>query len=74
MNEPQRESVKQTPLHATHRELGARMVEFGGWDMPVMYTSIGEEHAATRNQAGLFDLCHMGRLDITGKAHKDFLQ
>lgn len=52
----------RTPLHDLHRELGARMVEFAGYEMPVMYTSIVEEHLAVRNAAGIFDVSHMGNL------------
>lgn len=59
--------LKQTPLNATHRRMGARMVDFGGWDMPVQYPAgTIEEHLRTRNHAGLFDVSHMGEIDITG--------
>lgn len=57
---------KRTPLYETHRSLGARMVEFGGWDMPVQYSGILAEHHAVRTQAGLFDLSHMGEIEIAG--------
>lgn len=56
----------RTPLFAWHQARGARIVDFGGWDMPVVYTSIGEEHHATRNRVGLFDISHMGRVDFSG--------
>jgi aminomethyltransferase len=56
----------RTPLHDWHLGHGGRMVEFGGWEMPVQYTSIVEEHQAVRNAAGLFDISHMGRLSIAG--------
>jgi len=56
----------RTPLYDWHVEHGGRMVEFGGWDMPVQYTSIIEEHQAVRNAVGLFDISHMGRLSLTG--------
>ena len=59
-------TLKKTPLHARHRSLGARMVEFGGWDMPVEYTGIGDEHMAVRTRAGLFDVSHMGEIEIAG--------
>jgi aminomethyltransferase len=60
-------SVLQTPLNALHRRLGARMVDFAGWDMPVQYPSgILAEHQAVRNVAGLFDLSHMGRVHLRG--------
>src|SRR5512132_2760451 len=57
---------KKTPLHARHRSLGARMVEFGGWDMPVEYSGIADEHMAVRTRAGLFDVSHMGEIEIAG--------
>jgi aminomethyltransferase len=59
--------MRETPLHTEHVELGARFTPFAGWNMPVIYTSIVEEHHAVRHQAGLFDLCHMGRLTLTGE-------
>ncbi|HEX8558957.1 MAG TPA: glycine cleavage system aminomethyltransferase GcvT [Pyrinomonadaceae bacterium] len=59
--------LKQTPLNATHRRLGGRMVEFGGWDMPVQYPAgTVEEHMATRTRAGLFDVSHMGEIEVSG--------
>ena len=60
-------TLKKTPLHATHRSLGARMVEFGGWDMPVEYSGIVDEHMAVRTRAGLFDVSHMGEIEIAGR-------
>ncbi len=60
-------SLKKTPLNARHRSLGARMVEFGGWDMPVEYTGIVQEHTAVRTAGGLFDVSHMGEIEIAGK-------
>ena len=59
-------TLKRTPLNAAHRALGARMVEFGGWDMPVEYSGITEEHLAVRGAAGLFDVSHMGEIEIAG--------
>ncbi len=59
-------SLKKTPLHARHRALGARMVAFAGWDMPVEYSGIGDEHLAVRTRAGLFDVSHMGEIEIAG--------
>ena len=56
------ENLKVTPLNEVHRNLGARMVPFGGWDMPVQYTSIIQEHLSTRTNAGLFDVSHMGEI------------
>lgn len=63
-----RESPKLhlTPLNAVHRSLGARMVDFGGWDMPVQYSGILDEHHAVRNSAGIFDVSHMGEIEIRG--------
>src|ERR1041384_7901937 len=62
-----REPLKTTPLNAVHRRLGARMIDFGGWDMPVQYASLLEEHHAVRQRAGLFDVSHMGEIEIRGK-------
>src|SRR5829696_4219560 len=59
--------LKKTPLHASHVALGARMVPFGGWDMPVEYSGIVQEHMAVRTTAGLFDVSHMGQIEIAGK-------
>lgn len=59
-------ALKKTPLNARHRAHGARMVEFGGWDMPVEYSGIIDEHMAVRTQAGLFDVSHMGQIEIAG--------
>jgi len=63
--------LRKTPLNALHRRLGARMVNFGGWDMPVEYPSTGglmAEHKAVRNGVGVFDVSHMGDIRIhTGK-------
>jgi aminomethyltransferase len=59
-------TLKATPLHRVHRRMGARMVDFGGWDMPVQYSSILEEHHAVRRNAGLFDVSHMGEIEIRG--------
>jgi glycine cleavage system T protein (aminomethyltransferase) len=59
-------TLKKTPLNERHRALGARMVEFGGWDMPVEYSGIVDEHLAVRTRAGLFDVSHMGEIEIAG--------
>lgn len=66
--------MKRTPLYQNHVDLGARMVEFGGWEMPVMYTGILEEHQAVRRNVGVFDICHMGEIRVTGKQALDLLQ
>ncbi|HEY2904322.1 MAG TPA: glycine cleavage system aminomethyltransferase GcvT [Vicinamibacterales bacterium] len=59
--------LKKTPLNARHRASGAKMVPFAGWDMPVEYSGIVAEHLAVREQAGLFDVSHMGEIEIAGK-------
>ncbi len=66
--------LKQTPLNATHRQMGAKMVPFGGWDMPVQYRSILEEHKAVRSAAGMFDVSHMGEVEFRGLAALETLQ
>ena len=66
--------LKQTPLNATHRAAGARMVDFGGWDMPVNYGSQIDEHHAVRRDAGMFDVSHMRAVDLTGAGARDFLR
>src|SRR3954471_4879333 len=66
MSLPPPDALKKTPLNARHRSLGARMVEFGGWDMPVEYSGIVDEHLAVRTRAGLFDVSHMGEIEIAG--------
>jgi aminomethyltransferase len=65
--------LKQTPLYAAHVKLGGRMVEFGGWEMPVQYSSIVDEHLAVRRAAGLFDISHMGEVRATGAGAVEFL-
>jgi len=67
-------SLKRTPLHAAHVKAGARMVEFGGWDMPVQYTGIIEEHRRVRRAVGLFDVSHMGEFEVEGPAALAALQ
>jgi len=59
--------LKKTPLNDIHRESGARMIDFGGWDMPVQYSGLTDEHRAVRERAGLFDVSHMGECRLTGK-------
>jgi aminomethyltransferase len=66
--------LKHTPLYAQHKALGARFVDFGGWEMPVQYSSILEEHQAVRTHAGLFDVSHMGEFKVEGKDALTFLQ
>jgi aminomethyltransferase len=64
----------RTPLYDWHVGHGARMVDFAGWDMPVQYTSITDEHQAVRTAAGLFDISHMGRLSFAGPGSLDLIQ
>src|SRR4029453_15035538 len=59
--------LKKTPLHARHCRSNARMVPFGGWEMPVEYSGITAEHLAVRTRAGLFDVSHMGEIEVAGK-------
>lgn len=66
-------SLKRTPLFEIHRQSGGRMVPFAGWEMPVQYTSIIEEHNSVRNSAGLFDVSHMGELIVSGADATEFL-
>jgi aminomethyltransferase len=66
--------TQKTILNATHRGLGARMVDFGGWDMPINYGSQIEEHHAVRRDAGMFDVSHMTVVDLTGARVRDFLR
>src|SRR5512142_416748 len=65
--------MKRTPLYAAHQRLGGKLIEFGGWDMPVQYTSITDEHLAVRKAAGIFDISHMGEVLIRGSAAEAFL-
>src|SRR2546429_9609787 len=65
--------LKRTPLFSTHQKLGGRLIEFGGWEMPVQYTSIVDEHLAVRNAAGIFDISHMGEVTVSGSAAAGFL-
>lgn len=67
-------SLKRTPLYQEHLSLGARMVPFAGWEMPLQYTGIIEEHHAVRREAGLFDISHMARIFVAGPAAFDLLQ
>lgn len=60
-------SLRATPLNSVHRALGAKLVDFGGWEMPVQYTGILEEHQAVRKAVGLFDVSHMGEIEVRGR-------
>jgi aminomethyltransferase len=64
---------KRTPLFAAHHKLGGKLIEFGGWEMPVQYTSITDEHLAVRNAAGIFDISHMGEVTVSGADSSRFL-
>ena len=61
------ENLKKTPLNKVHRDLGGKMVDFGGWDMPVQYSGVIAEHLATRERSGLFDVSHMGEFFVEGE-------
>jgi aminomethyltransferase len=74
MDQPSAAPLKKTPLNARHRASGARMVPFGGWDMPVEYAGISVEHLAVRERAGLFDVSHMGQIEIAGDDALDAVQ
>jgi aminomethyltransferase len=58
--------LRKTPLNATHRRMGAKMVDFGGWDMPVQYSGLLDEHRTVRTSVGLFDVSHMGEIEVRG--------
>jgi aminomethyltransferase len=68
------DTLRQTPLHARHEALGARLVPFAGWEMPVQYEGIRQEHVAVRTKAGLFDVSHMGEIESSGPDAERFLQ
>jgi len=65
--------LKRTPLFAAHQKLGAKLIDFGGWEMPVQYTSITDEHLAVRRAAGIFDISHMGEVTVSGPGAEAFL-
>jgi aminomethyltransferase len=67
-------TLRKTPLNAVHRELGAKMVPFSGWDMPVEYSGLIAEHMSVRKAAGLFDVSHMGEFEVNGPGALGFLQ
>src|SRR5438552_6626855 len=66
--------LKRTPLYAEHRRLGAKLMPFAGWDMPVQYVSIIKEHRSVRESAGMFDVSHMGEFRVRGPVALEFLQ
>jgi aminomethyltransferase len=65
--------LKRTSLFSAHQKLGAKLIDFGGWEMPVQYTSISDEHLAVRNAAGIFDISHMGEVTVSGAGAAEFL-
>lgn len=66
--------MKETPFHKFHTELGAKMHEFAGYDMPIQYKGINEEHMAVVNSVGVFDVSHMGEFWVKGPKALEFLQ
>src|SRR5437588_10979777 len=68
------QTLKRTPLYDCHLEAGARMVDFAGWEMPVQYAGVIDEHRAVRTAAGLFDVSHMGEVGVRGAGAEAFLQ
>ena len=68
------QTLAQTPLHARHVALGARMVPFAGWEMPVQYAGVIAEHRTVRTDCGVFDVSHMGELEVEGPHAHDLLQ
>src|SRR5262245_60791908 len=73
-SEPQTSELRRTPLYECHREAGARMVPFAGWEMPVQYAGVIDEHRAVRTAAGLFDVSHMGEVRLRGAGAEALLQ
>ncbi|MBV9292273.1 MAG: glycine cleavage system aminomethyltransferase GcvT [Frankiales bacterium] len=65
--------LRQSPLHDRHVALGARMAEFGGWEMPIQYAGVVEEHLAVRERVGLFDVSHLGNVEVAGPGARDFV-
>jgi aminomethyltransferase len=65
--------MKRTPLYSAHQKLGGKLIEFGGWEMPVQYTSITDEHLAVRKAAGIFDISHMGEVSLSGPCAEAFI-
>ncbi|MFC0561642.1 glycine cleavage system aminomethyltransferase GcvT [Halalkalibacter alkalisediminis] len=66
--------LKRTPLFSLYKESGAKTIDFGGWDLPVQFSSIKDEHEAVRTKAGLFDVSHMGEVEVKGQGALDYLQ
>src|SRR6266853_1190219 len=59
-------ALRTTPLNRVHRQMGAKMVDFGGWDMPVSYSGVLDEHHTVRQRVGVFDVSHMGEIEVRG--------
>ena len=74
MSQESSTALKTTPFYTTHKELGAKLVPFAGWDMPIQYQGVIQEHLCVRNGVGIFDVSHMGEIDIRGKESRKFLQ
>src|SRR5437764_3936505 len=68
------QTLQRTPLHGRHVELGARLVPFAGWEMPVQYEGVIAEHRAVRTDCGVFDVSHMGELEVEGPRAREVLQ
>ena len=68
------DTLRRTPLHDRHERAGAKLVPFAGWEMPVQYEGIRQEHVAVRTGAGLFDVSHMGEIETSGPDAEAFLQ
>ncbi|MCJ7688466.1 MAG: glycine cleavage system aminomethyltransferase GcvT, partial [Clostridiaceae bacterium] len=68
------ENLKKTHLHNTYKQYGGKLVEFGGWEMPIQFEGIISEHEAVRCDAGIFDVSHMGEVDIKGSEAFEFVQ
>ena len=66
--------LKRSPLHAAHEAAGARIVAFAGWELPIQYSGVLDEHNAVRTRAGLVDVSHMGELRVRGRQALDYLQ
>src|SRR5213078_4096427 len=68
------QTLLRTPLYDRHVALGARLVPFAGWEMPVQYEGVIPEHLAVRNDCGVFDVSHMGELEVEGTRAREYLQ
>jgi aminomethyltransferase len=74
VSSPVAPALRKTALNGVHRQLGAKMVDFGGWDMPVEYSGITAEHMAVRTAVGLFDVSHMGDIQFRGPGSLSAIQ